>query len=92
MASRHLQFAGLGGLSYLTDCLIVSAFDHPPDVAWIERGIYSGIGILFTVGCFVAGRVRAAWSNLDFSSGRPRPVCERQSPVQRISRQLPSGD
>jgi hypothetical protein len=42
-----------GAMSYLTDCLIVSALDHPPDVPWIERGIYSGIGVLFTVGCFV---------------------------------------
>jgi hypothetical protein len=41
-----------GAISYLTDCLIVSTRDHPPDVPWIERGIYSGIGILFTVSCF----------------------------------------
>jgi hypothetical protein len=43
-----------GGISYLTDCLIVSTFDHPPDVPWIERGIYSVFGIVFTVSCFVA--------------------------------------
>jgi MFS transporter, PAT family, beta-lactamase induction signal transducer AmpG len=35
---------------------------------------------------------RPAWPNLDFSSGRPRPARERQLPVQRLSRQVPSGD
>ena len=44
----------VGALSYLSDCLIVSTFDHPPDVPWLERGMYSGIGIIFTIGCFVA--------------------------------------
>lgn len=48
-----------GVISYLTDCLIVSTRNPPPDVPWIERGIYSGIGILFTVGCFVAPIVMA---------------------------------
>jgi hypothetical protein len=43
-----------GAISYLTDCLIVSTRDHPPDVAWLEWGLYSGIGFLFTVGCFIA--------------------------------------
>ena len=55
--NRFQTFAvcwGLGAISYLTDCLIVSTRDHPPDVPWIERGIYSGIGIFFTVGCFAA--------------------------------------
>jgi hypothetical protein len=56
---------GLGGISYLTDCLIVSTFDHPPDVAWIERGIYSGIGILFTIGCFAAPIVMAVSDRID---------------------------
>jgi hypothetical protein len=56
---------GLGVISYLTDCLIVSAFDHPPDVAWIELGIYSGIGILFTVGCFVAPVLMAVSDRID---------------------------
>jgi hypothetical protein len=56
---------GLGVISYLTDCLIVSAFDHPPDVAWIERGIYSGIGILFTIGCFIAPIVKAVSDRID---------------------------
>lgn len=56
---------GLGVISYLTDCLIVSAFDHSPDVAWIERGFYSGIGILFTVGCFVAPIVLAVSDRID---------------------------
>jgi len=58
-------FWGLGAVSYLTDCLIVSTFDHPPDVAWIERGIYSGIGILFTVGCFVAPIIMAVSERID---------------------------
>jgi hypothetical protein len=43
-----------GAISYLTDCLIVSTRDLPPNVPWIERGIYSGIGFVFTVGCFIA--------------------------------------
>jgi hypothetical protein len=55
----------LGGVSYLTDCLIVSTFDHPPNVAWIERGIYSGIGILFTVGCFVAPIIMTVSERID---------------------------
>ena len=54
-----------GAISYLTDILIVSTFDHPPDVPWIERGIYSGIGILFTVGCFVAPILMAIFDRID---------------------------
>jgi hypothetical protein len=54
-----------GVISYLTDCLIVSTFDHPPDVPWIERGIYSGVGILFTVGCFVAPILMAISDRID---------------------------
>lgn len=37
--NRFQTFAvcwGLGGVSYLTDCLIVSTFDHPPDVAGLN--------------------------------------------------------
>jgi hypothetical protein len=44
----------VAGSSYLIDCLIVSTLDHPSNVPWIELGIYSGIGILFTVGFFIA--------------------------------------
>jgi hypothetical protein len=54
-----------GAISYLTDCLLVSTFDHPPDGPWIERGIYSGIGIFFTVGCFVAPIVMAISDRID---------------------------
>ena len=56
---------GLGAFSYLTDCLIVSTRDHPPDVPWIERGIYSGFGILFTVACFVAPILMAISERID---------------------------
>jgi hypothetical protein len=54
-----------GAMSYLADCLIVSALDHPSDVPWIERGIYSGIGILFTVGCFAAPILIAISDRID---------------------------
>jgi hypothetical protein len=54
-----------GIISYLADCLIVSTRNVPPDVPWIERGIYSGIAILFTVGCFVAPIVMAISDRID---------------------------
>jgi hypothetical protein len=44
----------VAGTSYLIDCLIVSTLDHPANVPWIELGIYSGIGILFTLGFLIA--------------------------------------
>jgi hypothetical protein len=67
-SNRFHTFAvcwAFGAISYLTDCLIVSTRNHPPDVPWIERGIYSGIGILFTVGCFVAPILMAISDRID---------------------------
>jgi hypothetical protein len=58
-------FWAFGATSYLADCLIVSALDHSSDVPWTGRGIYSGIGILFTAGCFVAPILMAVSDRID---------------------------
>jgi hypothetical protein len=70
--TRFQTFAvcwAFGAISYLTDCAIVSTRAPPPDVPWIERGIYSGIGIVFTVACFVAPILMAISERIDRQPG-----------------------
>jgi hypothetical protein len=70
---NHLQLFAVcwvvGGSSYLIDCLIVSTRDHPPNVPWIELGMYSGVWSLFTLGFFVAPVLIAIANRID---SRPR--------------------